>query len=308
MTTINGNIIVTFEYDHSLSVVKQDSGLFMPERYVIESGDEDAEAAWGVTTDRRLINPQVVDILSGQYTGRRAFVHYGAFEVARWLSDDRVEDSRAVIPEKMILFFVNPIECVAGTYLGDEVYGEYEKTASGIILSTELDLKEAVLIKITHIPTKSHPLVAIGTTVVTVDNFQYELIYEGKKYIKVDDREIVGVKTEQGYLPIGDLVLVDYLPDPEWENWKINNEDRREEYVDKYYPNLDKAVARTLYPKHLETPEPKFTNVKVVAIGDKVRPGIFTIGDTLMVYRNHGCRLPNGQWILNMDVIMAIVG
>lgn len=332
-TPINGYIIVEFHYDHSQSVVQQDNGLFVPERYVIESGDEDADAAWGVTTDRKAINPQIVDILSGEYTGKRAFVHYGAFEVAKWLSQDRVADGRAVIPEKMIFFFVDPIECMPGNYLGEEVFGEYERTDSGIILSTSLELKEAVLIEITHVPKYVNGLIMVGRTVVTVDAFQYDLVYAGKKYIKVDEREIVGIKVQPTipkeaspwpfndvtpeelgfrpivpyYLPIGDVVLVDYLPDPEWEEWKINNEDRREEYVDKYYPHLDKTVARGLYPKNLETPEPKFTTAKIVAIGDKVKPGEFVIGDRIMVYRNHGCRLPNSQWILSMDVIIGVI-
>jgi len=302
MTPTNGNIIVKFEYDKSSALVKQDSGLFVPERYVIEEGDEDADTAWGVTTDRRKINPKVVDILSDGYAGHRAFVHYGAFEVAKW-----IDEERAAIPAKMILFLVDPIRCMPGTYLGDEVHSEYERTSSGIILSTSLETKEPVKIKIKYLPEDCNPLVDIRTVVITVDAFQYDLIYNGQKYIKVDEREIVGIETNDGYLPVGDVVLVEYLPDPAWEQWKIANEDAREEYVDKHYPHLDKAHARTLYPKHLETPEPRFTYASVLAIGDKVKPGRMSVGDKLLVYRNHGCILPNRQCILNMDIIIGVV-
>ena len=299
-TTSRGNIIVKFEHDFESALVKQDSGLFVPERYMIEGGDEDADAAYGVTTDRKSINPQVINILSGEYAGRRAFVHYGAFEVAKWL-----DDHQAVIPEKMILFFIDPIQCVPGTYLGDEVYGEYERTASGIILSSDLETKEGVMIYITNVPENAHPKVTFGSLIVTIDAFQYDLRYEGKKYIKVDEREIIGVKTEKGYQPIGNVVLVENLPDLEWDKWKRESEDKREEYVDKFYPHLDKTHARSLYPKHLELPEPKFTHVRCVAIGELVKN--IEPGDKLLVYRNHGCILPNKQWILNMDVIIGII-
>jgi len=301
-TTSKGKVIVKFEHDFDSTVVKQASGLIIPERYVIESGDEDADTAWGVTTDRKAINPQVIDILSGEYAGRRAFVHYGAFEVAKWLNDHQ-----AVIPEAMILFFIEPISCVPGTYLGDEVYSEYEKTAAGIILSSSLETKEGVKIYITNIPENAHPLVRVGTTVITVDQFQYDLIYEGKKYIKVDQREIVGIETETGYEPIGDVVLVEYLPDPAWDEWKRKNHDDKEAYLDKYYPHMLRADAERLYPKNLETPEPKFTHARILAIGDKVKPGQFSIGNILLVYRNYGCVLPNRQWILNMDCIVGVV-
>ncbi len=298
MTPKTGFIIVSFEYDKSTSLVQQDSGLFIPERYVIEEGDEDADPAWGVTTDRKAINPQRVTIRSGTCAGKRAFVHYGAFEVAKWLDDDT-----ALIPEAMVLFFIDPIQCVPSAYLGEEVFTPDERTASGIILSTNLEPKEGVLINITHVP--KNGTVPVGTTVVTIDSFQYDLTYEGKKHIKVDEQEIVGIRVGSTYAPVGNAILVEYLPDPEWERWKINNEDKREAYVDKFYPHLDKVYARTLYPANLITPEPKFAYVSVVSVGGAVSQ--VGVGDKLLIYRSHGCLLPNNQWIINTDIVLGVV-
>lgn len=304
-TPSRGNVIVTFEHDFDSTVVDQGNGLIVPERYIIEQGDEDADTAWGVTTDRKLINPQLINILSGEYTGRRAFVHYGAFEVAKWL-----DDHQAFIPEKMILFFVDPIRCMPGTYLGEEVYGELEKTSSGIYLTPHLEEKEGVKVYITHVPDDAHPLVKVGTTVITVDAFQYDLTYDGKKYIKVEQQEIVGIQTKDGYHPVGNTVLVDYLPDTDLAERMAENDRRRaqRDYIDRHGLHISEAYIKHLDPAYEPLPEPKFTYAKLLAIGNGVKPGRFTIGDRLMVQRNYGCILPNKQWILNLDLVVGVMG
>ena len=311
MKPINGKILVTFEYDHSQTTVKTDSGFFIPERYVIEEGDEDADTAWGVTTDRKLINPKVINILSGVHAGKRAFVHYGAFEIAKWVSADRVKDGRAVIPEKMILFFIDPIACVPGTYLGEEVFGDLPKTASGIYLTAQLEEKEGVKVRITHVPFDAHQMIKVGTTVITVDAFQYDLTYDGKKYIKVDKSEIIGIETADGYEPIGNTILVEYLPDEKLADRVAENDRRRahRDYIDKHFIHISEAYTKGIDPNYLDVPEPKTTMAKVIAIGDRIcqkewHDGL-NLGDTVMIMRNHGCVLPNGQWILNMDLVLC---
>lgn len=301
MTPTNGNIIVKFDHDKKDGAVKQASGLYIPERYLIEGDDEEAPAAYGVNTNRKLINPQVVEIFSGQFTGKRAFVYYGAFEIAKWLDDDF-----AIIPETTIFFLVDPIELMPGTYLGDEVFTEGPKTASGIWLTPIAETKDGVKIVITHIPDNAHPLVKIGTTVITVDSFQYDLEYAGKKYIKVKESEIVGIETPDGILPIGDRVLVEYLPDEDLAS-RVAENDRRaaqRDFIDKNRFHIDENYARGLNKDYLDLEEPKITRCKVISVGETCK---LNIGDTLLIHRYYGCKLLNGQWILNMDAVYGTI-
>lgn len=306
MKTTTGNIIVTFDYDHAKALVKLDSGLFVPERYMIESGDEDADAAYGVTTNRKLINPQVINILSGEHSGKRAFVHYGAFEVAKWLSSDRVQDGRSIIPEKMILFFINPIACMPGTYLGDEVFEDGPRTESGIWLTPTIETKQGILITITHVPANN--IVDVGNTAVTVDQYQYDLNFEGRQYIKLTEEEIIGVKTQAGYIPLGNKVLVEYLPDADLQERIAENDRRKEQrdFINKSGMHISERFTRGLDPAYLDVPEPKLTNARVISVGIDVKEEL-KAGDKLLIYRNYGCILPNKQWILPLDSIVGVV-
>lgn len=322
----NNNIIVLFDYDWNSSLVKQHSGLFIPERYVLEEGDEDAPTANAVQTDRRLINPQTVTVVQGNedwlnlvketypepdreailkahpvIKPGRYFVHYGAFEVANWLD----KEHHAAIPGKMILFGIDPIRCMPGTYLGEEVFGELPQTATGIYLTPQLETKEGVLVRVTHVPEDSR--VNVGDTVVTIDQFQYDLWHEGKKYIKVEDSEITGVKTETGYAPFGDRVLVELLPDADLAERVAENDRRRalRDYVDHNRLHVSETYTKGLDPDYLDLPEPKLTNAIVVGVADNT--GELAGGDKLLIRRNYGCRLPNNQWILSMDLILGVL-
>lgn len=323
----NGNIIVKFDYNKSDGAVKQANGLYIPERYLIEGDDEEAPAAYGVTTNRKLINPQVVDILVGNEdyinfvsenypsperewelektlkvaAGRRAFVYYGAFEIANWLDGEL-----AVIPAKNILFFLDPIECVPSTYLGDEVFTAGPRTDSGIWLTPITETKDGVKIIITHVPENAHPLVKVGTTVVTVDSHQYDLDYNGKKYIKLKESEIVGIETIDGIIPIGDRVLVEYMPDEELAE-RIAENDRRatqRDFIGKSRLHIDENYARGLNKDYIDLEEPKTTRAKVIAAGDTSK---LKTGDILIVHRYFGCKLLNGQWILNNEAIYGSI-
>ena len=321
---MNNKVIVLFDHNWNSSLVDQGNGFMVPERFIIEDGDEDADAAHAVTTDRRLINPQKITVIQGNdywvntiketypeyerdlilkstplVAPGRYFVHYGAFEVATFID----EEHHALMPAKMILFGIDPIRCMPGTYLGEEVFGELPMTESGIYLTPQLEEKEGVLVRVTHVPEDSK--VNVGDIIVTVDQFQYELNYEGKKYLKVEDAEIVGVKTETGYLPVGNRVLVEYLPDAELLATVAENDKRRaiRDYIDHNRLHVSEAYTKGIDPNYLDVPEPKFTNAMVVATNN----GDVVVGDKLLIHRNYGCRLPNKQWILSMDLILGVI-
>lgn len=324
-TFFNNNIIVLFDHDWGSPYVKQHSGILIPERYVLEDGDEDAPTANAVQTDRRLINPQTVTVVQGNgawlklvadtypeyerdailkahplITPGRYFVHYGAFEVAKWID----KEHHGAIPGKMLLFGIDPIRCMQGTYLAEEIFSELPQTASGIYLTPQLETKEGILVRITHAPEDS--LVSVGDIVVTVDQFQYDLWYEGKKYIKIEDSEIVGVKTDLGgFQPMGNRVLVDLLPDADLSERIAENDRRRKmrNYIDHNRLHVSENYTKGLDPDYLDVPEPKLTHAIVVASGSRD----VMAGDKLLIHRNYGCRLPNNQWILSMDLILGIL-
>lgn len=304
MTPAKNHILVKFD------PVPTVSGIEVPERYKIQDGDADENTAYGVTTNRKLINPQVITILSGANNGKRAFVYYGAYEIAKW-----PEPEVAIIPEATILFFIDPIQPVAATYLGEEVFTEGEKTASGIYITPYAEKKEGILIKITHLPKGGGILyweldtckyIEVGDTVVTIDSYQYDLRYENKKYIKLRSTEIMGIKKDDRYIPVGDRVLVEYLPDQGLQERVEENARRFQilETMSKHYLHLGDMPGGEL-PEHLRpVKEPKVTQAKLIGIGDAVSEDL---DETLMVFRHHGCILPNGQWIVGINDIVGVI-
>src|SRR6185503_10593497 len=94
MNPLHSNILIKFhdEIDTPLNLI-------IPERYTVheQSSVDDNESRMGVTTDRRLINPQTCEILTGKYAGEEAFLYYGAYEMAKWVDD------KAIIPDTMLL-------------------------------------------------------------------------------------------------------------------------------------------------------------------------------------------------------------
>lgn len=301
MTITNKNILVKFDPLPTIG------GIIAPERYKIQEADQDGETdAYGVTTNRKAINPQVITILSGEHEGKRAFVYYGAYEIAKWL-----ENEQAIIPQATILFFIDPIETVAGTYLGDEVFSEGEKTASGIYTTPFAEHKEGILIKITHVPKQGgvmygDKLIEVGDTVVTIDQWQYDLRYEDKKYIKLKSTEIVGVKKDDRYIPIGDRVLVEYLPDADLKE-RIAENDRRAGLRDFMNKNGLHYTQTDLEP----VSEPKAVNAKVLDVGNDVNfnnnSWCISTGDATIVFRNYGCLLPNKQWITSIENVIGVL-
>lgn len=286
MNPINNNILVEFE------AVPKTSGLLIPERYLIQSAEKDGEQdAVGVTTDRRLINPQTVKILSGEHAGRRGFVHYGAYELAKWYIE-----AQAIIPGHMLFMLIDPIRTLPGVYLGDEVFTEGEKTASGIYITPYADKKEGVIIKLTYVPENSN--LRVGETVITIDNYQYPLTLEGKKHIRLFEREIIGLITETVYSPLGDKIHVKYLPDQELEEIIAENARREDQRKTFRLRNMKEMLSLVE-----DLREPITVKAEVIAIGEGVK--YFPKGaKTLLIRRNYGCMLPDKTWIISEELIL----
>lgn len=316
MTPSKNNILVKFDPLPTIG------GIIAPERYLIQEADQAGENnAYGVTTDRKSINPQVITILSGPHEGKRAFVYYGAYEIAQW-----PEPELAIIPESTIFFFIDPIKPVVATYLGEEVFSEGDKTASGIYTTPYAEMKEGILVKITHTPKEGQILygdkfIVPGDIVVTIDQHQYDLRFENKKYIKLRATEIVAVQTKDGYVPIGDRVLIEYLADDDLKE-RIAENDRKSGLRDFMTKNYLHYTETDLEPLK----EPTFTKARLIAIGNAVKLtdlaiqknglGIELCGgntikghldDTVFVFRNYGQLLKTGQWITSIENVIGVL-
>lgn len=281
LSPINSYIVVEFE------PVPTVSGIVIPETYKIQDGDEDTPTAYGVTTDRRMINPQTVKIIEGTHKGRRAFVYYGAYEIASW-----PEPELAIIPERTILFLLDPIEPVSGTYLGEEVFVEGARTASGIFITPYAEKKEGIKIKLIHVCKNSK--YNAGDMAITIDANHYPLTLEGKKYIKLVDREIVGVERDGKVIPSGTNLLVEYIPDDDLAAIMVENKRRAglRDFMNKnglYFTQTDLAPLD----------EPKTVIAKVL-FGERY-------GKRVLIFRNHGCILPDKTWIINTGTIIGFI-
>lgn len=196
MTPSNSNILVRFHEE-----IETPSNLIIPERYTVheKAYDGDNETRTAVTTDRRLINPQIVDVLSGEYEGETAFVYYGAYETAVW------PDDRAIIQERNLLFLLNPIRPLPGIQLGEEVFVEGDRTESGIYRSTNTGGVDGIKVKILY-------GTMAGKTIVTQDSAQYWLLYGGKKYLMVRDKFIAAYYEGEKLTPTGTNVIAELAP------------------------------------------------------------------------------------------------
>lgn len=136
-------------------------------------------------------NPQICTVVHSSAhhpyrVGDKLFVNYLAWE---WR--EKTEDGH-LIEADSVFFVIEPDETLRmepHTYLGEAIYAEDVVTASGILLSG--GKKDNLRVRITHIPPNSD--FKVGDVIVSIDKNNYELTYQGKKYVKITTDEIVGV-------------------------------------------------------------------------------------------------------------------
>ena len=267
MTPTKNRILVHFheEIDTPLN-------LTIPERYVIhtQQSADDNETRMGVTTDRRLINPQTVDVLTGEYAGEQAFVYYGAYETAKWVDDN------AIIDESMLLFLLNPVRMLNKNRICEEIFIEDTKTKAGIIL--ELGVAESVRVRD----------VQTGDAIITTDAAQYKFRLNGQRYILVRDKYIAGIND----LPYGDNLLIEYIPDINPKRDARNEEKRRQkDFMDSH---------RMYYEAKDFAPEPMPRYVSATVLHGKYE------GCEVIVERNHGVCVAKNRAIIPPDNLVAI--
>lgn len=123
--------------------------------------------------------------------GDVVFLHYMAYE---WVESIEIDgDSFDVVDAEYVFFKIVNDDFVMqdDVYLGEQLYKNELKLDSGIYLNVDKS-KETSRIKITHIPSNSTNI-KVGDVVLSIDGNEYEVNINGKKYVKLLDREIVGI-------------------------------------------------------------------------------------------------------------------
>lgn len=299
---VNNNIVVRFHEQ-----IETPLNLIIPERYAVhtQGSADDNETRVGVTTDRRLINPQKCTVVIGNqyhiehirdnYTelerdtllsriveihpDRDYFLYYGAYEVAKW-----IDDEHALIPSSHVLFQIDPIKMIPGNYLCEEITTPGDVTESGIFRSTDIGGVDGLRVKVIH----SGGYVGIGDTIITTDSHQYKLTYNGIKYILIKDKYIAGVNER----PYGENMLIEYLPDTDTGREERNEEKRKQrDFMD---------VHRMFYKPEDYAPEqlPKYADA-IVLEGKHS-------GRQVIVERNFGVGVAKGRAIISPDSLIAV--
>lgn len=164
---------------------------------------EDGTQKMGFNTDLRETKPQLctVVVANDNYpykVGDRLFLHYMAYECAQ---DGDAATNEAYVFSEYVFFTILPsgeLQTADNTYLGEAViYGE-EVTTSGIVSS--LGRKDSMKVNITHIPSNvpkwSGEPVNVGDLVVSIDRYNYEFEYGGKKMVRLLRNEIAVILEE----------------------------------------------------------------------------------------------------------------
>lgn len=291
---LNGKILVEFDQAPKLS---EKFDLVAPERYLVyESDSEHEHNRWGVNTDRRAINPQIVTVIQGnEYipSGSRCFVYYGAYEAKQ-----RFIDNQYFIDCQNVLFFIEPMRMAFDNYLAKEIEQEGEKTDSGIWITPHTHITLPLNVIITHVPEGSD--IQPGTEVITIDSFQYKLTFKDEKSVKLTDHEIIAKVIDGEIIPRGQYMLVEYI-EPELTELEKENEYRKHmaDVFDRYkiaVPKVDIA----------EKPLPKSVDCRIIRLGDSFNHRTSNVKpeEVYHIHRDRGLKLPDGRWIIREDAIL----
>jgi hypothetical protein len=286
----SNNILVRFHPE-----IDTPAGIIIPERYTVynQTMEGDNESRMGVTTDRRLINPQTVDVLSGEYDGQVAFVYYGAYELGKL-----VDEERYIIPENNLLFLCDPVRPMPGIYLCERIWNEGER--SGKLYTTpNAGSYDAIRMRITHTPPDSE--LKQGQTIITTSPAQYELRYEGHKYVMVRERFIAGYDEDT---PYGDNLLVEYLPDADSPERDAYNDKIRQQidFMKHHGMHYNEADFQLMQP-------PKFVEAVILKVcaDERKYPKLNGEQKKCLIHRNTGVRLSGSRWLLPQEALIAMV-
>lgn len=200
MIMMNNRMSVKFNTDHNkvVGIGLNDIEIIRPDKWLNREAEENDETTSRFDENVNYLetNPQICTVVhANRYLkykeGDKLFLNYMAWE---WTE---TTDHGSIIDTDFIMFQImgdGSLETVDDLYLGEAVYSEEEKTASGIILLA--GKKDNLKVKITHVP-RGCSVCEVGDTVMSVDKNNYEFNYGGKKYIKLVKDEIAAICIEE---------------------------------------------------------------------------------------------------------------
>jgi len=180
---INDWIGVEFDETHNQTVKIGDIEIARPDVWVYQEFDD--KTMYENNKDLKATNPQIAKVVSpnpkyGLQKGDLVFVHYLQY------STELIIDGIKYIPFNTIFFKINgkdDFEMADDTYLAKQILIEAPKTSSGIFLSSLETKKEPLRLTVTHAPRNAK--IGVGETIITEDDYQYEIEIYGEKYVKI---------------------------------------------------------------------------------------------------------------------------
>lgn len=193
MKMINNYIALEYDLSHNRII----NGLYRPTDWVFENSDQkDGATVYDTNRNKKETNPQIATVIVSNdncpyQIGDKVFTHYLSFDSPNSMDLDGKEYT--VTTYQNIFFKINDdgsYTMSPRTYLGEQVYSEGERTASGIYTTPFAEIKETLRIKLTHVPEESE--YQVGDIIVSADDYQYEIDIYGKKLIKITEEWIYG--------------------------------------------------------------------------------------------------------------------
>lgn len=123
--------------------------------------------------------------------GDIVWTHYLASDKMYELNVDERKLHR--IKEGHIFFRINEdgsLDMSDDVYLGTQIITEAPKTESGIYLTPFAEKKEPLRVNITNVP-KNRDEISVGENIITQDDYQYVINYQGQSLVKVDYNHII---------------------------------------------------------------------------------------------------------------------
>ena len=192
--TSNGNPInnwigVEFDEKHNKSLMIGDIEIARPDTWVYQEFDD--KTMYENNKDLKATSPQIAKIIKsnkkyGLQKDDLVFVHYLQYNTSL------IIDGIKYIPFNTIFFKINgkdDFEMADDTFLARQIVIEAPKTESGIFLSSVNEKREPLKLIITHSPRNSK--IKVGSTIITEDNYHYEIDVYQEKYVKITPEWII---------------------------------------------------------------------------------------------------------------------
>ncbi len=186
---INDWVGVEFDEKHNKSMMIGNIEIARPDTWVYQEFDD--KTMYENNKDLKATSPQIAKIIKpnkkhGLQKDDLVFVHYLQYNTSL------IIDGIKYIPFNTIFFKINgkdDFEMADDTFLARQIVIEAPKTASGIYLSSTNDKREPLKLIITHAPRNSK--IKVGSTIVTEDNYHYEIDVYQEKYVKITPEWVI---------------------------------------------------------------------------------------------------------------------